>query len=260
MGLKEPGFSAYIPLAYPSPTRFLETLEALSPCVDFFEIGLPSPNPKYDGPTIRRAHFGALQALGDAQDVSGFHALLRMTISILRNSGIPYVLMTYYSDHKQEATSLLETAGSLGAGCVLFPDLLFDHYEKTHDYIEVSRETGMKPCFFASSRFPHHLLVYLARHQPLFIYLGLQPATGVELPIGVARNLALARKLVGDTYLLAGFAVRRPRDAQGLIRSGASGVVVGSALLETLEKYGPVSMRELACKLRDAIREAVKKA
>ncbi len=256
MGLEEPGFSAYIPLAYPSPTRFLEVLEALVPCTDFFEIGLPSQKPKYDGPTIRKAHIGALEALGEAEAGGRLLSFLETAARILRNSSVPYVLMTYYSDHRQRVTSLLEAAGNLGAGCVLFPDLLFDHYDHMQDYIEGSREAGMKPCFFASSRFPHRLLAELSRRDPLFIYMGLQPTTGVELPIGVARNLALARKLVGEAYLLAGFAVKRPQDAQGLVRAGASGVVVGTALLERLEKEGPSEMRELACRLRKAVKEA----
>ncbi|HID42156.1 MAG TPA: tryptophan synthase subunit alpha, partial [Pyrodictium sp.] len=82
---------------------------------------------------------------------------------------------------------------------------------------------------------------------------GLQPATGVELPIAVEKNVKLARMLIGDRYLLTGFAIRRPGTAAALIRSGADAVVVGSAIIRLLEEKGVDEAGSLACGIYQAV-------
>lgn len=245
MGLTRPGFSVYLPLGFPSPRDFPRVLEALAPCVDFFEVGLPSTRPKYDGPTVRRAHRRVLQYL------SG-HAGLPLD-QVKEALGKPFALMAYYSDHQHSLGDLISRAGEAGASCILFPDLLFDHPGERERYERLSHKHGLGTCYFASSRFPHRLLSDLAAGRPLFIYLGLQPATGVELPVGVERNVRLARRLVGDSYLLAGFAVRGPEAAVRLVKAGADAVVVGSAVIRALETGGVEEAIRLACGIHRAL-------
>lgn len=252
MALSRPGFSVYLTLGFPEPARFRGVVESLRGCVDFYEFGVPTRRPKYDGPTIRMTHRRVVE-----QGLVGREAL-----RLLRglDVGAPFTLMAYLEDYvggdAEALRGFLEDAASAGALCVLFPDLAFDYPGMVDRYVEESERAGMRPCFFASSRFPHAWLVRFAALNPLYVYLGLQPATGVELPIAVVKNVRTARRLVGDRYLLTGFAVRRPETAAGLIRAGADAVVVGSAVARRLVEEGVEAARGLACELHHAVHGA----
>jgi tryptophan synthase alpha chain len=248
MELSRPGFSVYLTIGYPGPAVFPEVLRSLEPCVDFYELGLPTRRPKYDGPTVRASHRRVAE-----QGLVGLEAL-----RLLEKAGIgkPFTLMAYLEDYIGDLRGVLEAAASVGAACVLFPDLAFDYPGELERYVEESERAGMRPCFFASSRFPHRWLERYAALRPLYIYLGLQPATGVELPIAVAKNVRTARLLVGDRYLLTGFAIKSPGTARALIEAGADAVVVGSAILRLLDEEGLGSARGLACSIYEAVHAA----
>ncbi len=162
-------------------------------------------------------------------------------------------MMAYLSDHLEHLRVLHEEAASAGALGILYPDLPFEHPDKLWLYVDESERAGLKPCFFASSRFPHRWLITYSALRPLFVYLGLQPATGVKLPIAVEKNVKLAKKLIGDTYLLAGFAIRDPETAARLIRVGADAVVVGSAVARAVRNQGVGEAKRLACSIFHAV-------
>ncbi len=248
MELSRPGFSVYLTAGYPGPAEFPCILEELSSCIDFYEIGLPTRRPKYDGPTIRATHRRVVEA--------GLVGLEALKLLEENPPPKPFTVMAYMEDYADNLRGLMEAAASAGALCVLLPDLAFDYPGRLDEYTEESLRAGMKPCFFASSKFPHRWLVGYAARRPLYIYLGLQPATGVELPIAVEKNVRLARLLIGDTYLLTGFAIRRPETAASLIRVGADAVVVGSAVARRLEEGGVEAAKRLACSIREAVHAA----
>ncbi|KSW12423.1 tryptophan synthase subunit alpha [Pyrodictium occultum] len=252
MALSRPGFSVYLTIGFPEPARFPQALEALEACVDFYELGLPTARPKYDGPTVRASHRRVV-----ARGLRGLEALRLLERTSV---GKPFTLMAYMEDYAGSLRGLMEAAASAGAGCVLLPDLAFDYPGELDRYVEESERAGLRPCFFASSRFPHAWLQRYAALDPLYIYLGLQPATGVELPIAVEKNVRLARRLVGDRYLLTGFAIRHPEAAAALIRAGADAVVVGSAVLRALEEGGVEEARGLACSIHRAVHSAARGA
>ncbi|ALL00987.1 tryptophan synthase alpha chain [Pyrodictium delaneyi] len=245
MELSRPGFSVYLTLGFPEPAQFSRILERFSSCVDFYELGLPTARPKYDGPTVRASHRRVVSA--------GLRGLKALKLLEKTNVDKPFTLMAYMEDYVDNLRELLEAAASAGAGCVLLPDLAFDYPEMLDTYVEESERAGLRPCFFASSRFPHNWLQRYAALNPLYIYLGLQPATGVELPIAVEKNVRLARMLIGDRYLLTGFAIHRPETAAALIRSGADAVVVGSAIIRLLEEKDIDEAKSLACGIYQAV-------
>ncbi|AEM38891.1 tryptophan synthase, alpha subunit [Pyrolobus fumarii 1A] len=247
MTLPRPGFSAYITIGWPNPGTFEKLVETLSECVDFFEFGVPTPRPIYDGPTIRETHAEALKS------VSGWRDALKLLSRLEIGDKRPTIIMAYMSDHLGHLREFHEEAASAGARCILYPDLPFEHPEKLWLYVDESERVGLKPCFFASSRFPHRWLLTYAALRPLFIYLGLQPATGVKLPIAVEKNVRLAKKLVGDVYLLAGFAIRDSETARRLIEVGADAVVVGSAIIRAAKDRGLDEAKRLACSIHQAV-------
>ncbi len=243
--LPSPGFSVYLTIGWPDPEGFKTLLEKLAECSDFFELGVPTDRPMYDGPTIRSTHAEALRA------TRGWREAFRLVERVSPSK--PFIVMAYMSDHLDHLREFHEEAASIGARCILYPDLPFEHPDKFWLYVDESERVGLKPCFFASSRFPHNWLIRYASLRPLFVYLGLQPATGVKLPIAVEKNVRLAKKLIGDTYLLAGFAIRDPETASRLVSVGADGIVVGSAIVKAYRSGGPGEAERLACSLYSAV-------
>jgi len=78
------------------------------------------------------------------------------------------------------------------------------------------------------------LVKRLSEYNPLFIYLGLYAATGIKLPIYVEQNVTTIRGIIGDTFLVVGFAVNNPDMVKSLIKAGADGVVVGTAFIQRM--------------------------
>lgn len=242
MELARPGFSVYLTIAWPSPTVFHKLLEALEPCVDYLELGIPSRRPIYDGPTIRSTHREA------TRHVTGLEAL-----KLVKDAGFgkPFLVMAYLAEHRLE--DLLRHSAEAGAASMLLPDLPFEQPSRIGEYVEEARRHGMRPSLFASTKFPHHMLHQYRSTNPLLVYLGLQPATGVRLPARMLENISLARSLLGDTYLLAGFSISSGDQARSVIQAGASGVVVGSHIAKTFRRGGVEAATQEACRLYEAV-------
>ena len=221
MVIRRPGLGTYITATYPNKETFLNAVKCLSSASDFLEVGIPTLNPKYDGPVIRRTHFEA--------ELKGLDA-----VKVARYGDVPTILMGYVEDYANNLELVAETANEVGASSVLFPDLLFEHLEMLETYVNVMRDYSLRPTFFVSSNTPHRLISALVRYEPLFIYLGLYAATGIKLPLYIERNVREVRKLVDGVTLVAGFAINTPEMVKLVISAGADAVVVGTALVDKL--------------------------
>nr|KJR73649.1 MAG: tryptophan synthase subunit alpha [Thermoproteus sp. AZ2] len=238
--LPRPGLGVYITARWPDEGLFKRFLGAVEGLADFVEVGIPTANPKYDGPFIRRSH----RSVG----VKGLAALEEL--GRVKN----LILMGYAEDFANDLDSLFRAAQAAGAVSVLLPDLLIDFPELLEAYAAKSKEYGLEPAFFLPSKFPHALARRLAGYSPLFIYLGLYAATGIRLPVYVERNIKIARELIGDTYLVAGFAIDSGERARSLIGAGADGVVVGTAAMRALEGGGVEAAVAFLSEIRRALR------
>ncbi len=218
MVIRKPGLGAYITATYPSKEAFLNAVKCLSNVSDFLEIGIPTQNPKYDGPpVIRKTHF--------ASELKGLDA-----VKVTRYGGVPTILMGYIEDYVDNMELVAETANEVGASSVLFPDLLFEHIDLLESYVGVMRDYSLRPTFFVSSNTPHRLIASLVKYEPLFIYLGLYAATGIKLPLYIERNVREVRKLVDDVTLIAGFAINTPEMVRLVINAGADAWLLGRRL------------------------------
>jgi tryptophan synthase alpha chain len=218
----------YILAGWPSAEVYRKAVAAAAQVADFVELGLPSRNPKYDGPYIRRVH-------GEAEPVE---------LGLV--PGEVYV-MAYWEDYAARPEVLFEAAAAAGARGVLAPDLLIDFPPELGRYVELARRFKMEPVFFVPGKFPHGLVRRLASYRPAFIYLGLYAATGIELPVYVERNIKVFREVAPEVFLVAGFAIDSPQKAAAVVRAGADAVVVGTAFLRRLRS----SVEEAVAFLRE---------
>ena len=244
--------TAYLTLGDPltSDKTIIEALTASG--VDIFELGIPTTKPKYDGPVIRASHKRALEK-GVTIDKAFMLAKEFTTIT-----GANTILLTYFNVALNYGLQdFMEKASIAGISCVLFPDLLIDYINSLDVYIKLCEKYGVEPAFFITSCFPHRLVSKLTKIDPAFIYLGLMASTGILLPITTSKTIRIMKGLVGDTPLLAGFAISTPQQISNCIKAGADGVIIGSALLRLLEmeqgENGATKLKSFILSLKEAL-------
>jgi len=232
----------YLTATYPNVDTFLTMLETCSSVVDMFEIGVPTENPKYDGPTVRMTHREA--------QIRGVDALKVVKGRISKD----FVVMAYFEDYLNNLDKFFETSSEIGAKSILFPDLLFDYYDMVNLYYRKCLDYGLKPCFFISSKFPYREVERLLKYEPYFIYLGLQACSGIRLPIFIERNVKIYKSIIDNNCpLIVGFAIRRPEDVELLIKLNVDGIVIGSAFIKEFITCG----LECGLKLLESLRKVI---
>ncbi|MEZ0320073.1 MAG: tryptophan synthase subunit alpha [Pyrobaculum sp.] len=232
--MMRPSVGVYLIAGWPDADTYKRGLAVVSKYADFFELGVPTSNPKYDGPYIRSAH----------REVAS---------PVWERPGVATYVMAYWEDYVEAPERLFEKAAELGARGVLAPDLLVDFPEDLELYTRLTREWSLSPVYFLPSKFPHSLARRLASTSPDFVYLGLYAATGIELPVYVERNIKVLRSEAPGVFIVAGFAIDAPEKAVKAVKAGADGVVIGTAFMKKL-KNSP----EEAAAFLSAVREALK--
>jgi tryptophan synthase alpha chain len=173
---------------------------------------------------------------------------------------LPCAVMTYLNPILQRGVgrALSEVAGAGGRALIL-PDLPF---EEVGEFRSHRRESQVDTVLLASPATERVRLGHIARHSEGFLYLVSRYGT-----TGVARRGSGPRQnpdltsLVGASHrarptlpVLIGFGVSTPADVRRLRRSGAEGVIVGSAFQRMLsERKRPGDVGALARSLVDAL-------
>lgn len=229
MDLKGKRIGIYIPLGYPEPKIFLEYIGSISGLVDVLEIGIPTRNPIYDGPLIRRAHKEIIKRGVTPNSLREYPELSQLRCDL--------VALAYYSEISGDLSSVLKTIADLGFKCLLTPDLLIEYPEALEHYVRVSKDHGIEACFFISSKFPYNLVERVSQLEPYMIYLGLQASTGTSLPIQVVRNISIARDLIrGRAPLAVGFGISSVDRLLAILSGGADIAIVGTEVIRRIDR------------------------
>jgi tryptophan synthase alpha chain len=227
MGINPKGFGIYLPLGYPSPEIFSKYIGSISGLVDLIEIGIPTERPIYDGPVIRRAHREIMSRGYNRISIESYQELLRVSCD--------KVALAYYSEISGDLGGFLDKISGMGFRCLLAPDLLIEYPERLGEYLRASRDHGLDPCFFISSKFPYSLVKRLPDYGAYLVYLGIQASTGTSLPIQVIRNISIARDLIGDRSRLAvGFGINSLERVLAVLRGGADIAIIGTEVIKRL--------------------------
>lgn len=244
---------AYLMAGSVDESRLLEVVDALASAgVVGLELGFPFSDPMAEGPVIQRA---AADALRNGMVWSQLLRLLREA-----SVRLPCAVMTYLNPILQRGTeeALRDIAGAGGSALIL-PDLPL---EEVGPFRRVRRGSGVDTVLLASPATPRARLVQLAHSSEGFLYLvSRYGTTGVSrAPARPAASPDLS-SLVGAAHaarpglpVLIGFGVSAPGDVKRLRKSGAEGVIVGSAFQRMLtEGKRPGDLGALAGSLVDAL-------
>ncbi len=225
----------YVVAGYPDhATSLVAALAAADAGADLLEVGLPYSDPLADGATLQRATTAALRA---GATLDSCVALLR-AISTARPA-VPLVPMCYANqiigggDGRGVAARLAEA----GASGVIVADLTPDEGSR---FEVIARDVGLAVIYLIAPTTTPARRVEVARRSGGFLYcVSLVGVTGARtsLPPSV-RGLVAAAKTVSPVPVAVGFGVSTAAHVQMLVKAGADGVVVASALVDALGSDG----------------------
>jgi len=224
----EPALVAFLTAGFPLRSKFREHLSAVAAAADVVEIGVPFTDPMADGMTIQRSSQEALR-----QGVTVQWILDELTA--MPRLRAPLLLMSYLNPLLNYGYQRL-AAASIAAGVCGFivPDLPLDESSGLRAALDPH---GLALVQMVTPVTPPERLARLAAASQGFIYAVTMTGTtghSVATPAGVLDYLARVRA-VATVPVCAGFGIRSGSQVERL-RGAVDGCVVGSALVEVLER------------------------
>jgi tryptophan synthase alpha chain len=222
------GLVPFVTAGYPEPKEFIGTLKSVAAVGDVVEVGIPFSDPMADGMTIQRSSFEALRKgvslawiFDELEKAGGFDA--------------PLVMMSYLNPllafgYERLADRALET----GVCGFIVPDLPFEESAEIRAVLE-SRGLGLIQLVTPAT--PEARLETLCDASRGFVYaVTITGITGGDtgLPDDLAGYLDKV-SAVSEIPVCAGFGIRQASDVAA-VGAHAAGAIVGSALVEVLER------------------------
>jgi tryptophan synthase alpha chain len=240
----EPALVGFLTAGYPSREKFREHLRAVAAGADVVEIGVPFTDPMADGVTIQRSSHAAL-----AQGVS-----LRWILAELEampRFKTPLLLMSYMNPLLAFGIKRLAAAAvKAGVSGFIVPDLPLDESDEMRAGLDAHQLALVQMVTPVTK--PERMQQLCAGSQGFVYAVTMTGTTGknVAVPMEVVHYLDRVRELA-SVPVCAGFGIRS-REQVELLRGHVDGVVIGSALVEVLERGEDAT--EWLRKLRTAAR------
>ena len=224
-----PALVAFMTAGFPSRARFAADLLKVSEVADVIEIGVPFSDPMADGMTIQRSSRAAL-----ADGVTLAWIIEELT-ALAKRPPVPLLLMSYLNPLLAYGIERLPAdARAAGIAGFIVPDLPF---EECADLRIVLSAQGIALVQLVTPVTPPARLVLLASESEGFVYaVTMTGTTGrdVAVPDSVLAYLDRVRA-AAPVPVCAGFGIRHA-DQVARLAGHADGVIVGSALIEVLER------------------------
>ncbi len=224
-----PAIVGFMTGGFPDRAGFKRNLAAIAAAADVVEIGVPFSDPMADGLTIQRASHVALQG--------GFTLpwLLEELRSMQPRPTAPLLLMSYLNPLLAYGLERLpEAAATAGVAGFIIPDL---PYEESAEIRQALDRAGLALVQMVTPVTPAARLAMLCEASQGFVYAVTMTGTtgkSVTVPDEVLEYMDRVRA-VSPLPVCAGFGIRS-REQVARMTGHVDGVVVGSALVEVLER------------------------
>ena len=223
------GLVPFITAGYPDPEAFAATLQTIAEVGDVVELGVPFSDPMADGMTIQRSSFAAIENGVTLTWI--FEQLDQLQGSV----NTPLVMMSYLNPllafgYEKLASRARET----GVCAFIVPDL---PYEESAEISAALEAEGAGLIQLVTPATPAERLKKLADATRGFLYaVTITGITGGDsgLPPDLADYLDRV-SAVSTVPVCAGFGIRTAQDVLD-VGKHAAGAIVGSALVEVLER------------------------
>ncbi|MEJ2256451.1 MAG: tryptophan synthase subunit alpha [Woeseiaceae bacterium] len=224
-----PALIPFLTAGYPEPADFIATLKRIAAEGDVVELGIPFSDPMADGMTIQRSSFEALR-----KGVS-LSWIFDQLDAAKGQIDAPLVMMSYLNPLLAFGyDELAERALATGVCGFIVPDLPFEESDEIRTALE-ARGLGLVQLVTPAT--PDERLATLCAASRGFVYaVTITGITGGDA--GLPDDLADYLDRVAGVSALpvcAGFGIRSAEDVANVGRH-AAGAIVGSALVEVLER------------------------
>ena len=197
---------------------------------DLIELGIPFSDPTAEGPVIQGANLRALNGGVTTDKIFDFVVDLRKYVSV------PMVFMTYANVvYSYGSEVFIKKCSEIGIDGLILPDLPFEEKEEFNDTC-VKYDVDLVSLIAPTSE---NRIAMIAKEAKGFIYVvSSLGVTGTRSSI--TTDLDSIVKMIRqntDVPCAIGFGISTPEQA-AKYSAIADGVIVGSAIIKILEKYG----------------------
>ena len=249
---------AYITCGDPTLEYSLKIVDALvEGGIDMLELGIPFSDPIADGPTIQRAVVRALNSY-----IKPINAL-EMAKKISAKYDLPVIILSYYNIIYQSGLeNFFNLAAESGISGVIVPDLPI---EEALEYKAIAKKYDINTIFLAAPSTSDDRLKRIIEFSSGFLYLvSVYGVTGARRKLRkesirfIRRASSISK---GKIPLAVGFGISKPSHIRNALANGADGVIVGSMLINIIERnLGNkekmlTELKNYAKKLKSATRE-----
>ena len=197
---------------------------------DLIELGIPFSDPTAEGPVIQGANLRALTGGVRTEQIFSFVRELRKDLQV------PMVFMTYANVvFSYGADRFISMCRDVGIDGLILPDLPFEEKE---EFLPLCHRYGVDLISLIAPTSMDRISM-IAREAEGFLYivssLGVT-GTRSEITTDLASIIKVVRENT-DIPCAIGFGISTPAQAAAMAEL-ADGVIVGSAIIKILERYG----------------------
>ena len=222
-----PAIIPFITAGYPNTKHFKQTLHEIAKKADVIEIGVPFSDPMADGVTIQRSSHLAIENGVTLKWI--FNQLKEIQLDI------PIVLMSYLNPlYVFGMEDLVEASIASGVDGFIVPDLPIEESKELNNQLI---DADLALIQLVTPATPLDRIELISNQSTGFVYaVTVKGVTGGEdaLSADVTDYLQQVHE-ISRIPVCAGFGIREKSDVE-MIADYVDGVIVGSAIVETIEQ------------------------
>jgi tryptophan synthase alpha chain len=203
---------------------------AIDAGADILELGIPFSDPIADGPTIQKAD---IRARKSGMTVAKALEFIR---KVKDYKDIPIGLLIYYNLIYQYGTEkFFSDFHSAGVNSVLVADLSIDDADEIYS---PAVSAGLDTVFIVTPNTDSERVKVIASKTTGFIYaVSLLGVTGSRDKLSdMVEGLLGKLKKLTSVPVCVGFGISKPEHAATIVKAGADGVIIGSKIVDLIER------------------------
>jgi tryptophan synthase alpha chain len=232
--LKKAKEKALVPFVVAGDPNYQTSLQIVKTIIeagaDILELGFSFSEPIADGPTIQTAGVRALKAGSNTDKNFNFIKQIR------KFTDVPIGLLVYTNlIYQRGIDKFYKDAANAGVDSVLIADL---PVEEADPYVKAARKAKVDTVFIVSPLTDNKRLAKITKKTKGFVYVVSRlGVTGARQNLQQG-TLKLLKRIKPKTKqpLCVGFGISKPEHVKAVCKAGASGAIVGSAIVKLIEK------------------------